>query len=316
MRRLALILPIALLLSPLAQAADIVRVGVPSQGFVFSPLAVGQQAGIFSRAGLDVQKILFSGAAKLTQAMMVGAADIALSGATDAAYAVKGAPETTVCAIAIRALNLSVIARPEIHAIADLKGARIGVTSSGTITYWLAQELARKQQWGPQGIIPVQVGGLVAAQTAALVTNQVAALIGDTSLGLQLQAEGRGHILVTADSYVPNFLTITMLAHNDLIANHPDTLRRFVAAWLETITYLLDHKAEAVQAAAVATELPAPIISASYDIQRPQWSRDGRISPAQLDQLSTALVDIGLLDSKPNLTPYVTDRFLPDPLSR
>ena len=126
-----LIILAALLLALPATANDSLRVGVPSQGFVFSPLVLGLETGAFARSGLDVERQFFSGAAKLTQALTVGATDIVLSGATDAAYSVKGSPEKLVCAIATRALNLGISVGNDIRSVADLKGKRIGVTQSG-----------------------------------------------------------------------------------------------------------------------------------------------------------------------------------------
>jgi ABC-type nitrate/sulfonate/bicarbonate transport system substrate-binding protein len=70
---------------------------------------------------------------------------------------------------------------------------------------------------------------------------------------------------MTADAYVPDFLTIAMLAHNDLIAHRPDVLRRFIKGWLESIALLLSDKDQAVRVASKVTGLPESVISASYD---------------------------------------------------
>jgi ABC-type nitrate/sulfonate/bicarbonate transport system substrate-binding protein len=294
-----------------ARANDVLRVGVPSQGLVFSPLVLGQQAGIFARHGIDVDRQLFSGAARLTQSLNVNATDIAISGATDVAFAVKGAPERLVCAVTVKALTLGVLVGPDIRTVADLRGKRIGVTQTGTVTYWLAMELARSQGWGSQGVVPTPVGGLTSSQIAGLVTGQAQAIIADSSIGLELEAQHRGRLLMTADAYVPDFLTIAMLAHTDVMTQRPEVLRRFIAGWLETIAYFLDHKDEAVRVAAETGGLSVPVISASYDLVRPQWSRDGRVSAEQLQKLGRALVEIGLVDSQPDLTKYVTSDFLP-----
>jgi NitT/TauT family transport system substrate-binding protein len=300
----------AAVLSFPAAAMDVLHVGVPSQGFVFSPLVLGLDAGTFTRQGLDVQRQFFSGAAKLTQALTVGATDIVLSGATDTAYAVKGAPETMICAIAIRALNLGVIVGNDIHDVADLKGKRIGVTQTGTITYWLALELARVNGWGPNGITPVPVGGLSASQMAGLISGQAQAVIADTSLGLELERGNHGRLLMTADSYVPNFLTIAMFARNDLIAQRPDLVQHFVSGWLETISLLLREKGMAIASATKATGLPEQIISASYDLQKPQWSTDGKVTADELARLATAIEQIGLVSTHPDLSTVYDPRFL------
>ena len=45
------------------------------------------------------------------------------------------------------------------------------------------------------------------------------------------------------------------------------------------------------------------VISASYDLQKPQWSQDGRITAQQLAKLARAIHQIGLVDAEPDLTP-------------
>jgi len=62
---------------------------------------------------------------------------------------VKGAPETAVAALA-DAPYAVVLAVPNDgpKTIADLKGKKISVSTRGGLTYWLAQELSRRQGWG------------------------------------------------------------------------------------------------------------------------------------------------------------------------
>ena len=57
----------------MARAADIVRVGAAAQAYSFSPIEVGNAAGIYQKLGLDVQKLEFSGAAKLNTGIIADA---------------------------------------------------------------------------------------------------------------------------------------------------------------------------------------------------------------------------------------------------
>ena len=91
---------------------------------------------------------------------------------------------------------------------------------------------------------------------AGLISGQAQAIIADSSLGLELEQEHRGRLLMTADAYVPDFLTIAMFAHSDLIVHHPDALRQFIKGWLETIALLLHDKDQAVRVASKVTGLP------------------------------------------------------------
>jgi ABC-type nitrate/sulfonate/bicarbonate transport system substrate-binding protein len=84
-----------------AWAMDHLRVGDPSvNSFSFLALAVGIEKNIFQTNGVEIERISVSGSAKLHQAMIAGSLDIAVGAGTDMAFAVKGAPEIAVAAMA------------------------------------------------------------------------------------------------------------------------------------------------------------------------------------------------------------------------
>ena len=234
-----------------AMAADVVRIGTAAPAFTFSPIEIGIDAGIYQRLGLDVQKLEFSGAAKLNQGIMADAADLGATGSTDFAFQVKGAPSKTIGAIVNLPINMGIAVANNIASVDDLKGKKFGVTNTGTLTYWLALELARSKGWGKDGITAVPVGGVLATQIASLVTGQVDALVSDVAVGLTLAEQKRGRVLITAQDYAPNFMVNSLLASDAFISQHPDVLKRFLKGWYETVTYLLAHRAEAVVVADV-----------------------------------------------------------------
>ncbi len=303
----------ALLLTsaPMARAADKIRVGQAAQAFSFAVPEIGTAAGIFQRLGVECEKIEFSGAAKENQGLIANAADVGLTGSTDFAFEVKGAPHRTVAAIVVYPVNMAVSVVNAIKTPDDLKGKKIGVTQSGTLTYWMALEFARTRGWGADGITPVPVGGVLANQVAALVTGQVDAVMSDAAVGLTLAQQGRGRLLMTAQDFVPNFAANSIIAHTDFIRDHPDVLKRFLTGWFESVTWLLAHKEESVVIGMKVTGLSRQVMDAEYDEQRQMWSRDGRFTDKQLEQLSRAITEIGLVDEKPDLSKFYDPRFLP-----
>ena len=300
------------LLSPLAaQAADVVRVGAAAQAYSFAPIEVGIAAGIYQKLGLDVQKLEFSGAAKLNTGMIADAADVGVTGATDFAFQVKGTPAKTVGAIVVKPVNMGISVGDNIKSVADLKGKKFGVTQTGTLTYWLAFELARTQGWPSSAVTPVPVGGVLATQLASLLTGQVDCIVSDVAVGLTLAEQKRGHVLLTAQDYVPGFLANSIIATNKFIARNPDAMKRFLAGWYETVAYMKTHKDAAVKGGIAATGLASSVVSDEYDEQQVMWSLDGKISTKQLDELARAITEIGLVDEKPDLTKYYDPKFLP-----
>src|SRR6185437_6711910 len=98
---LSMSLAALLALGGAAHAADHLRVGTPEgSAYVFAPIDVGNGAGIFAKAGLEVEKLNFGGGAKLEQAMSAGAIDMTVAGNIGLAYAIKGVPEKAVAVLA------------------------------------------------------------------------------------------------------------------------------------------------------------------------------------------------------------------------
>jgi len=133
--------------------------------------AVGIETGIFRKHGIEVEVSSFGGGPRVQQAIAADSIDIGLGSGPELALAAKGAPEIGVAAMADAPYSvlLAVLKDSPIKSAADLKDKTISVSSKGSLTYWLAQELSRRQGWGPEGfkIAPL---GATGAQTAALKT--------------------------------------------------------------------------------------------------------------------------------------------------
>jgi len=124
-----------------------------------------------------------------------GALDLAIgrAGACDdrqgrARDARRGARRRALCGGARRAQRW-----PE--TIADLKGKKISVSNRGALTYWLAQELSRRQGWGRKAS-PSRRSAATTAQAAALKTKQIDGMIVEVNAGYRLEEEKSGRVLV------------------------------------------------------------------------------------------------------------------------
>ncbi len=315
MRRLAAAL-CALLAGP-ACAQESLRVGIASNTWTFAPLQVGIDHGQFAAHGLRIEPLVFAGAARLQQAMVGGAADIALSGSTDFAYLVKGAPEIVVGGFVRPPMGLGlIVADPAIRTVGDLKGRRIGVSSPSALTGWLAMELARSQGWPPEAIQLVSLGGVIAAQGAALVTGQVEAIFSDAALGYMLEQKGQGRVLLTAASFAPDFLTNVILAAKSTAATRPGAVRAFLAAWFDAVGWMQAHRAETVASARAITGLDESVVGREYDESLAMFTRGGAISTAELARVATAIADTGLTDRPADLGTYYSGAFLPPAASQ
>jgi len=107
-------------------------------------------------------------------------------------------------------------------------------------------------------------------------------------------------------------MTHLIYAHDDLIKNRPDAVRRFLAAWFETIQFMRDHKDETIRLTEPATKLPPDIASRVYDLEMPAMSITGQFDEKALAATMQSFLDVGVLDKLPdNPKALYTEEFLP-----
>jgi NitT/TauT family transport system substrate-binding protein len=294
-----------------AHAAEALRVGkaVP-EAFSFTPLDVGIRKDIFRKNGLEIEEVAFAGDAKLQQAMTSDSLDIGIGSGPALAFIVKGSPIKGVAAMAGPPLLLAIVVRPDgAKTAADLKGKKISVSTAGSLTYWLVSETARRQGWGPNGI-DVQPMGAMAGQIAALTRGDIDGVIMDLANAYDLEKKGQGRILVRFGDF-KDFITHVIFATDKLIATRPDAIRKFLAGWFETITFMRAHKAETVEIDTQVLQKDAEIVSHTYDDVMPMFSNDGKFDPKGLATLARSFVELKTLPEEPDMSKLYTEAFLP-----
>jgi NitT/TauT family transport system substrate-binding protein len=311
---LALVIAAASLLMTVSASAETkLRVGKaqPNQ-FAFVPADIGVDSGIFKKHGLDVEISAFGGDAKMMQALAADGIDIALGGGPAFATIVKGSPMKAVAALANapNTIMLVVLKDGPIKTADDLKDKKVSVSTAGSLTYWLTMQLSRSKGWGTDGIKITPLGA-AAAQIAALKTHQVDGVTTDSVTVYNLVEQGSGRILVKFGDSVKDFHVHVIYASNKLIAGNPDGLKAFLAGWMETIGFMRDNKAKAIDMAAERTGVSKAVAAEGYDDTMPIFSTTGHFEKKALDVLASSFVDTKLLPEKPDMSKLLTEAYLP-----
>jgi ABC-type nitrate/sulfonate/bicarbonate transport system substrate-binding protein len=294
-----------------AEAADKLRVGKAFPNpMVFVPADVGVAAGIFAKHGIEAEISGFGGEGRMIQAMTAGALDIGLGSGTGLSFVVKGVPYLGVGELYGDPTNLGihVLAGSPIKRAEDLKGKLVSCSTAGSLSEWLIKELSVQLGWGPNGIKTVPLGG-PEATLAALRTKQTDA--GTSNVDTVLMLRGETRQLLSYSQYIKNFTSNVIYASNKIRAENPDAVRRFLAAWYETIAYMRANKTEAVKIAAKVMHMPEELTAQSYDIQMVGFSSDGRFDPRSLEYIKKSLMDMKVLESPPDMSKLYTEEFLP-----
>lgn len=306
----------ALALTMFAPAgAETLRVGKAGRtAFSFVPVDVGVQAGIFKRHGLDIEISSFGGDAKVQQAMAADSIDIGLGSGPGLAFIVKGAPVKGVAAMAGPPLLFALIVRNDgsIKSVDDLKGAKVGISTVGSVTSWIMSEVARQKGWAADSIVQVAIGE-DSARLAALKAKALDAAIVNLAVALNYAEHGDGRILLRFNDLVKDFHIHVIFATDKAIAQKPDVLRRFLQGWFESIAYMRAHKDETNKIAMEVMSTDARITSGIYDELMPMFSDDGRFNANALAVLRRSFVEMGTLSEAPDMAKLTTEAFLPKP---
>ncbi len=298
-----------------AAAADKIRVGKSVvQPFAFAPLEIGTAEGIWAKHGLEVEVVIFAGDAKLQQGLVSDAVDFGLGSGPAMGFLAKGVQAKAVAAIANEPLSMGLVVGPasKIRTPQDLKGAKVGVTTNGSLTYWLTRELSRQMGWGSEGIQTVALGA-IGPQLAALKVGQVDGVIFSSSQGYGLEARNEGRLLLEFGTYIKDFHTHVIFATDNMIEHKPDQVRRFLAGWKDVIAFMAANKDETVRVARQVTGLDEAIERREYDDVMPMMSRDLHFRAKALDVIGDSFPEMGIMPAKPDMRTLYTEEFLSDP---
>lgn len=310
---LGVALAAALAASP-AEAATKVVVGKANPAADNTiPTDVGVDAGIFKKHGLDVHIVNFTGGSKMVQAMVAGNIDIAVGAGVEMAFIARGTPMMAVCqsATTIPFLSIGIPWDSTITSLKDLKGKRIGVSHSGSLTDWLAKRLAIKEGWGVNGIQIATIGGSPTAEAAALKAHDVDADVGGTANFLRMAEKKAGKVLAPASSFVGHIASGTIFASNKLIANDPSAVRAFVAGWIDTIKFMRAHKEKAIELEMKATGYSKSVMSQEYNFVKGMYTSDCRFNPKALATLNQSFIDLHRIKKPLDMSKLYTEAYLP-----
>src|ERR1700689_3859037 len=235
---------IGLVAASAVSAAELVRVGnAGRESFSFTPANIGKEIGIFAKHNLDLDIAGFGGDAKLQQAMAANAVDIGLGSGPGLAFIAKGSPVKGIAAMAGPPLIFALVVRNDgsVKSVDDLKGGKGGVSTVGSITSWIVDEVSRQKGWGDDAMTEVPIGD-DGARVAAVKSKALDAAIVNIAVALNYAAHGDGRSVLRFGDLVKHSHAHIIFAADKAIAAQPDQLRRFLKGWFETIAFMRSHK--------------------------------------------------------------------------
>lgn len=294
-------------------AADQVQLG-KAQGAAWTFLAanIGIEQGIFAKYGLEVAITDLGGDAKLQQAIIAKSIDFALGSGPGMAFAAKGSPAIAVASFGGAPKNIAAItvADSPIKTVADLKGKLIAVSTVGSLSDWLAKQMAIQEGWGQDGIKAVPLGA-IDSSIAALRAHQVDAVVLASEAGFTLEDRKEGRVLIGMDKYAPHFITHVVFTHKDTLQSNPALIERFLKGFFASIVFMKANKDKVSELAQRVLHQSPAVAERSFTDEIGMLQTDGTFDPLAVETLKRSYVEMGTLDKAPADDVLFTTRFVP-----
>jgi len=239
----AFLYSLALCVIPHAAFAADRLVGVHSARVMSQSMPwIAEQAGLFRKYDIDFRLVYIGSSPLATAAMLGGDGELLMDGGLGIVRAyVQGNTELVCIGGQKNILTQSILAKPPIKRLEDLRGKKVGVTRIGSTTHYIAVEAFRRigMEAGRDYTI-IQTGG-APEMLAALVSGAIEGGTLAPPLDAQAVAQGFQYVVYGPDLRIPQ-VAVAFMTRRSTLAKRPEVLGRFMRAMAEAAKILHTDK--------------------------------------------------------------------------
>jgi len=230
-----------LIISPISAEAQMEKLRVAYT--VIAPTQLGvwtaKEMGFYAKHGLDVELVLLVGAPLAVAALVGGETPIVHAGASAVIASNLAGSGTVLVAGSVNRFPYVLFVTDQIKRVEDLKGKKFGVSRIGGADNAAAVTVLDKLGVKESDVTYVQAGS-IPARLAAMQTNALQATLLQAPETLKAKEIGMRALLDFTKldvEWQQNGVAVT----RDYIKKKPDTIRRFMQAFVEAIHYNLTN---------------------------------------------------------------------------
>jgi NitT/TauT family transport system substrate-binding protein len=217
-----------------------VRIAVSSKSLGFLDTWAARERGFYRKHGIDAEIIAMRPPLTIG-AIQAGEIDYAFGASSILRGSISGAP-VRIVSLALRSSFHTLVARPNIKSVAELKGKVIAVTI-GAADDFVARLLVRRAGLDPRDVSFVNMGGSD-TRFPALSTGRIDAT--PLSLPFFVVAKGQGFNLLGTASDVIDMATVGIGTSTRKIQQEREQVKKMLRAQLDTLRWIKTQKAEVV----------------------------------------------------------------------
>jgi NitT/TauT family transport system substrate-binding protein len=292
---LAAMLGLASSASRAAETITFGHVGAPSA--IVWPIYIGLDQGFFDQNGIKLDIIFTRSSAQVMQQLAAGALDMGDTSAFDPVRGIAGGAAVAILTIEATPAPFSLLAKPEIKSIKELKGKTISVGQTTDIARIYFDRMLEANGLHDSDVDALPTDS-TAARLAALESKAVDASILSAPASFKAASDGFVTLGLAAD-YVKDFPFGTIDVSRDWAGAHAALAKRFMATYLKSVAWFYDDKNRdhAIAIMATASKTSANDNAQSYDYYRQIgfFEKSGTVSTAALKSLVAVLQQTGEL---------------------
>jgi len=222
------------------RALEKVRIAVSSKSLGFLDTWAAKERGFYRKHGIDAEIIAMRPPLTIG-AIQAGEIDYAYGASTISRGAISGAP-VRIVSLALRSSFHTLVARPAIKNIADMKGKTVAVTI-GAADDFVARHLLRRGGVDPRDVHFINMGGSD-TRFPALHAGTIDA--SPLSLPFFVVAKRQGYNLLGTASDVLDMATVGIGTSTKKIQQEREQVKKMIRAQLDTLRWIKIQKAEVV----------------------------------------------------------------------
>jgi ABC-type nitrate/sulfonate/bicarbonate transport system substrate-binding protein len=282
-----------------------VYVSMPSAGNLqHLPLAAAKLKGFYNEMGItNAQLVFLRGNSINVQALVGGSVQFA-SAFGPSMHAMFRGEQIRILVPLFNQIPFSLVTRPEIKKLEDLKGNKIAVTFGGS-THSVLIALLQKYGISPNFAEYLNIPG-DQAKTAALIQGRAAAALMAPPADRQLLKEGFKRLVYVGDVF-KNIPFSAMLTTAKIIQEEPDLVQRGVTAVTKALLFIRENREGGIEMIMRHGQVDKEVATSLYDLMRDAFSPE--LTPEGVMQ--RAELEIATLKERPNFDPkaFMDERF-------
>ena len=300
--------------SGMAQAADTVRIGLPTKTYwptTIAETAVRQK--LFEKEGIAAELTIYRGGAETFEAMAAGAADVILDATSLVSAGRKKGVNSKVLANAAMGYygwQLMTLSKSTLG-VSDLKGKKVAITSAGSgsdlLALWTQQD--KKIEFTR---VPVGGGGLV----PNLLAGNVDAAVVYSPLSFQISKSGEARTILDFSKEVPPNLAAGWIALDKYAQDKPQMVQKTLNALYGALMFMRANKDASVKLITELYEIPAEIAALEYENTIMKLETDGSMDGPKIPEQLQLALDMAKAGGMKDLGPaaeIISTQFKPVP---